>query len=357
MSFRHTIPFALAGALALAMAAGCGDDGSPAGNGGTSSNTLSIPSGSYSASGAMFVCGETVPFEALVDTVVFCSNEIVDEFFGYDCPVKRTGSSLSLSCERTRDLGLGCIETVRIDIKGTVTGDTYELWGTFEYSDNPADCFEGSYCDSLHLTFDRLGGVPTACTYADQNTVALNVVSGPQAGAHSLDAWGSSTETSGSFSFNFSASSGGTTAAPVIFAGGVGETIYMNAQTPLVDPAALPATFPVAVLPPLDSGAPAAGGPEVVLYYSEYSPAYQFTAEGATSGNFVVHEIDGDHIAGTLNAIVTGTEYSDANPTGVPAQRTLSGGYYVITSSTPRAADAGAGSPGGLAGGLRRLIR
>jgi hypothetical protein len=356
MSFGRTVPFVLAGALALAMAAGCGDNDSPTGNGGTSSNTLSIPAGTYAASGAMFVCGESVPFDALVDTVAYCSNEIVNDFFGFSCPIKRTGNNLSLFCQETRSVGIDCEETVTVSFKGIVSGDRYELWGTFEYSDNPANCWDGSYCDSLHLTFDRLGAVPSACAYADENTVELNVVGGPQAGAHVLDAFGSASESVGSFAYNIGASSGGIVATPSSLAGGATESIYMNVQTTYIDPATLPATLPVVIIPGGASAAPAVGGPEATLYYSEYSSTYQFIADAATSGSFVVNEIDGDHIAGRFNTVITGTEYSEANPGGVPAQRTLSGGYFVTSSTMGPVANATTGSSEGLAARLRSLL-
>ncbi|MDH4037056.1 MAG: hypothetical protein OEX18_01585 [Candidatus Krumholzibacteria bacterium] len=358
MSSRNVVPFLLAGALALAMAAGCGDDESPTGGGtGGNSSTLSLPSGTYAATGAFFTCGEAVPFDVLADTLVFCGAEVIDEFFGADCPVKRTGNNLSLSCETTETVGLSCTETLKASFTGTVSGDTYQLSGTFEYSDNPADCWDGTYCDSLHLTIERIGGVPTACAYADENTVALNVTGGAQAGAHELQAFGSSISSSGSYSFSFSASSNLPVTAAAAPAGGLQESIYMYVSTDYINPATLPATLPVVVQTIGAAPVSPAGGPQVYLGYAEMSPDYSFNAENAVSGNFVVHEIDGDHIAGTLNVIVSGTEYSEANPSGVPAQRTLSGGYFVTGEDQPVETGAPGGSLAGFTKRLRSLIR
>ena len=358
MSFRFLAPCLMAGALALAMGTGCGDDASPTGNGGTGSTTLSIPAGSYAATGEFFVCGEQFPYDSLTDTLAYCSSEIFDDFFGYDCAIKRNGNALSLSCERTEDRGGGCTETVKINVKGTVTGSRYELSGTFEYSDNPADCWDGAYCDSLHLVFERLGNAPTACTYADENTVNLTVAGGPQAGKHILNAFGSSNPSGGSYAFSFSANSGSPVAAPIDPAagGGEGPSIYMSAQTSYIDPQTLPATLTVVVLPPGERAAAAAGGPEVTLSYYEYSSTASFSAESVVSGNFVVHELDGDHIAGTLNVTVGGTAYNAANPGGVAAQRTLTGGYFV-TDGGIRASNASGTLFGSRASAQRRTLR
>jgi hypothetical protein len=64
------------------------------------------------------------------------------------------------------------------------------------------------------------------------------------------------------------------------------------------------------------------------------------------AGNLVVHEIDVDHIAGTLDVTVSGTEYSEQYPGGTGAQRRLAGGYYV-TNRAPLVAP-GAGSLTGV---------
>lgn len=349
MSRRQSLPFILAGALTLASLAACGDDDSPTGGGG-GSTTLSIPAGTWVLSGEFFQCGSDIVTDAAIDTMAFCVNEVVDDFFGYDCPVKRTGNNLSMSCERTFERSTGCNETVRIDVTGTVTGDHYELSATFRYSDDPADCWDGTYCDSLQLTLDKLGAAPGGCAYADENTVALTIAGGPQSGAHTLDAYGSSSSFGATVAFEFGASSDGTPVTRRVRAAGGVSSIYLYASTSYLDPELLPTSLPVTVMS-VGAHSPTAGGPEVIVSYYEQTDGYSFFAESAESGNFVVHEIDLEHIAGTLDVTVSGTEYNAQYPGGNPAQRTLTGGYFV-KANAPLAAQAESGV---LSGALRRI--
>ncbi|HEU4364230.1 MAG TPA: hypothetical protein VFT13_02075 [Candidatus Krumholzibacteria bacterium] len=350
MSPRQSLPFILAGALALASFAACGDDDSPTGGGGGGGTTLSIPAGTWGLNGEFFQCGSDIVAEGAIDTLAFCVNEVVDDFFGYDCPIKRTGNNLSMTCERTFERSTGCNETVRVNVTGTVTGDHYELSATFRFSDDPASCWDGTHCDSLHLTLDKIGGVPGACQYADENTVALTIVGGPQAGAHTLDAFGSSASSGPAVAFEFGASTGPPVAQQERARTGGVSSIYLYASTSYLDPELLPTSLPVTVIS-VGSHAAAAGGLEVLLSYYEQTDGYSFFAESAESGNFVVQEIDLDHIAGTLNVTVSGTEYNAQYPGGNPAQRTLTGGYFV----TANALVAARAESGVLTGALRRM--
>jgi hypothetical protein len=350
MSHHHSASLFLACTLALTAMAGCGDDDSPTGGDGGGSSALSFNAGTYALSGEFLPCGEQVPFDFAVDTLTFCQKETTDDFFGYDCPVRRTGNTLSLDCVRTFERSSGCMETVRITATGTVTDDHYELFATFEYSDDPAGCWDDSYCDSLYLTVDRISGVPTACAYADENTVALSVVGGPQAGSHTLFAFGNGSQSGPNVAYSFNASTS-IVAARDRAATGEGATIFLSANTSYLDPESLPATLPVIVQVPLASAATAAGGPEVLLTYYEQNLGNQFFAESVVTGNFVVHEIDLSHIAGTLAVTVAGTEYNNEFPEGTPAQRTLTGGYYVTGNESTARSESGT-----LSSALTRLF-
>jgi hypothetical protein len=352
MSNRHIVPLLLAGALALAFGPGCGDDETPTGGTTTGGNNLSIPSGTYQLSGEFFVCGETVPYDASIDTMAFCGNEIVDDFFGYDCPVKRNGNNLSVSCTITREVFTGCNETAKLDITGTVSGGNYELMGTIKISGSPADCWDGSYCDSLYIMLTFLGPAPTACSYADENTVALNVVGGPQAGNHILDASGFSDPSGGSYAYYFGASTSVTVAASSGALAG-GPSIYLTAQTDYIDPTTLPQTLPAVIQLPDASASAGVGGPEVYVGYFENSSSGSFYADAVVSGNFVVQELDANHIAGNLNVIVSGTQYTEANPGGVASQRTLTGGYHVTDNGGVQAVNTATDLFAGFANLLR----
>lgn len=322
-------------ALALALAAaGCGGDDSPTGGGGGGASTLSLRAGTYQLNTEIHDCtpGGSTVVETVQDVLSSCAQEVVDEFFGYDCPVRRNGNNLSLACERSYPKTTGCTETARLYATGTVTGDHYELFVTIDYTDDPADCWEGSHCDSLYITIERIADAPSACAFAGENTVALSVTGGPRAGSHTLDAFGDSDESGPNIAFSFNASSSTVVAGDRGAAGEV-ATIFLSAYTPYLDPEALPIALPVTVLVPGAAAAvPSAGGPEVLLTYYEQTLAYQFFAEDVVSGGFVVHEIDTKHVAGTLDVTLAGTAYNSQYPEGTPAQRTLSGGYYVIGS-------------------------
>ena len=332
MSHRYSSYLVLAGALALALALACGDDDSPTGGGGGGNSTLSVPPGTYRASGGFYDCITHLPTATSVDTMVYCQNEVFNDFFGYDCAVVRSGNNLSVSCTRTTEMSTGCNETVVIDITGTVSGDHYELHGTLNYSDDPADCWDGTHCDSFAVALDRIGATPTACSYADEGTLEMTVTGGAQAGKHVLSMFASSDNLGGSIAFNFSGSSSVTLiSAREMAAGGV-NGIYLSGNTDYVNPASLPATLQVYINTP-GARSPAAGGPQIGINYFESTSTYSFDAESATSGSFVVRELSDDAMAGTFTMTLAGTQYDEAYPSGAPAQRTVSGGYF-ITAST-----------------------
>ncbi|HEX5131746.1 MAG TPA: hypothetical protein VFX92_04565 [Candidatus Krumholzibacteria bacterium] len=330
---------ALLAALLAALAVGCGDSNdSPTGGGGGGGSTLSLAAGTYQVQGAFFNCGETTPRETATDSLVACKTQLVDEFFAVNCPVKRNGNQLSVVCTDTREVYTGCSETVKVDVHGTVTGDVYELAGTIERSDNPADCWDGASCDSIHVVLTRVGGAPSGCTYADAGTLDLTIVGGPRAGRHTLDAYGSGNDSGGLIAFNFYANEG--TGVPIATspaspATGV-SSLSLYATTDYINPATLPATLPVTVTPPGANTNATAGGPAVYLSYTEYGETAQYFAESVVSGSFVVHEISVDHLAGTLNVVVSGTQYNNGTPTP-GQQRTLSGGYFVTGGTLTQA--------------------
>jgi hypothetical protein len=310
----------------------CGDDDNPTGTGGGGGgNNLSLPAGTYSVETTYFDCGSVVgstdPFE-----LVACTSETVDDFMGYACPVKRSGNNLSVQCEITEEIYTGCSETVKIDLTGTVNGSVYTLMGTMEFSDNPSDCYDGMYCDSLYIRLERTGDAPAACSIADAGTMLITVTGGPLAGSRVLDAFGSSFDEGGGLVswYMTGVPSGTPIAAARRIENGLTEmSVYLS--TSALDPEGAPYTLPVSA-----ANSPSTpGGPEAFIGYSEYTETLQFFTTSVTGGNVMVEEVDSDHIAGTFSVSVDGTQVTGGG--SAPSSRSLAGAFHVVNSPVGRA--------------------
>jgi hypothetical protein len=330
-------PAALAAASMIALLTACGDD-DPTG-GGSIARMLSLPVGTYRVSTEYLGCDGS-PGLTSGSNVVVCRTETLEDFMGVaGCPVEREGNALRIDCQSTIDHADGCTETVRMRFTGSVSGNEYELHGSIRVSDNPADCWDGSYCDSVRTRLVRTGNAPGGCDYADVNEIALSVNDGPLAGKHVLATFGLPSGSGDAIAWTFSGYewSSATVRSGAPPAGD--PPLFVSINTTLLNPADLPITLPVYVA--AFQRRAAAGGPEAFIIYNEYSESHRFFATDVTGGSLVVHHLGPDVIAGTLDLKLSGTMERSGGVT--TAMRDISGGFHVVYHDPARATTASGG--------------
>jgi hypothetical protein len=301
--------------------AGCGDDGPTSPGGGPGTGTP-IAAGLYDLLLEQWACGTTDTLSTLL-TGIQCSTFSFDELFELDCPVTITNNMFTIDCT-TNETDPGCTWTERVQATGTLSGDTWTVNGTVTISnENPAGCATDPPCFNVRVVVTRTGPAPTACNYADVNTVDATVTGGPFAGKTAFEVGGSATGTGGIYSWSIfgSASSKTSDGAP----DRVQNFASLNIGLTDIDVSALPATFTVAVvgggIQALPSGS--------VSYADQTTAGAYFLSTGGT-GSITVNEASAAHIAGTINSLtINGQQYPAGGGAPTSASRTLTGGFFV----------------------------
>jgi hypothetical protein len=358
---RSLRPFMLV-ALGLTLAlVSCSSDSATTPTGGNASQTLSLPPGTYTLDGTIVDCATMNPIQSEHQTVPICVSDPVEDFFGFACPIKRSGNTLSISCDLNNEVTGGCTEFIKIRGDGTASSMTYTLSGTLEFSDNPLGCTDSTRtCWAFDLTFDKVGAAPAGCAYADVGTIALNVAGGSLAGKHVLQALGSGSDSGGGLiQFIFSGSDAPTGTSAVIPAAAAPGWLSLNVHVPPIDPTTLPRTLPLAIVPASARSSIAGAVDTANIYYFEQEGTENFQASAVTSGTLTVNELSVGAIAGTMSMMLTGYRHFTDQP---PSQeeRTIAGKYFIFNdvenvAQTPTSA--GAPGRGIVSGWLAEMMR
>ncbi len=330
MVYRSFRPSALV-ALGLALAVvSCSSDSTTTPGGGNASQTLTLAPGMYTLDGTIVDCATMNPIQSEHQTVPICVADPVETFFGFSCPIKRTGTELSISCDLSNEINGGCTEFIKIRGTGTASSKTYTLSGTFEFTNNPLGCDSTRTCWAFDLTFDKVGATPGGCAYADVGTIALNVAGGSLAGKHVLPALGSGSDSGGGLiQFIFSGSDAPTGTSAVVPAATAPGWLSLSVHVPPIDPTTLPRTFPVAIIPSSARSSIAGAVDTANIYYFEQEDTENFQASAVTSGTLTVNELSVGTIAGSMSMNLTGYRHFTDQP---PSQeeRTIAGGYFIF---------------------------
>ena len=332
MVYRPLRPFALV-ALGLTLAVvSCSSDSTTTPGNGNASQTLTLaPRGCIILNGAIVDCATMTPIQSERQTVPICVSDPVEDFFGFPCPIKRSGTTLSISCDLNNEVNGGCTEFIKIRGSGTASSTTYTLSGTLEFSDNPLGCTDSTRtCWAFDLTFDKVGATPGGCAYADVGTIALNVAGGSLAGKHVLPALGSGSDSGGgSIQFIFSGSNAPTGTSAFVPAATAPGWLSLSVHVPPIDPTTLPRTFPVAIIPAAARSSVAGAVDTANIYYFEQEDTENFQASAVTSGTLTVNQLSVGTIAGSMSVNLTGYRHFIDQP---PSQedRTIAGGYFIF---------------------------
>lgn len=306
---------------------GCGeDDPAGPGGGGGSGGGAQLAAGTFNTTLAIWECGMTDTLKISLEQVL-CSDFTFDELFELDCPVNITNNSFSVDCTSMEDNGF-CSYTERIQLEGVKVGDTWTITGSIMVSDeNPANCSFDPACSNVILVVEMVGGVPSACTYAEANTIEATIVGGPLAGSTDFETDGFGSGSGGIFSWNFFGFAG--VDGGIVLTQRASSFNFANISVNLVDIDinSLPATFSVTVTGAVfSSGALPTG---FASYYDQTTAGDFFFGDSGT-GSITVNEVSDTHIAGTINSLsISGMTSPSGGGTPTPDTRSLSGGFHV----------------------------
>ncbi len=361
MVYRSVRPFALVALGLTLVVVSCSSDSTTTPGNGNASQTLTLAPGVYILDGTIVDCATMNPIQSEHQTVPICVSDPVETFFGFSCPIKRTGNTLSISCDLTNDVYAGCTVTTTIRGNGTVSGTIYKLSGTIDFTDEPVACADSTICWAFDLEFDKVDGAPSGCAYADVGTIALQVAGGSQPGKHILRATGGgANQGAGTISFGFSGTDSNVPLSALAPATSSDASVAINVAIPPIDPQTLPQTLPIEIN--LGATTASSGGAgsvnTAVLTYNEVDATNYFYATGVTSGSITVNELALNHIAGRMSMVLTGTQYTGGTPS--QEQRTIAGGYFIfndVENVTQPPTSAGIPGRGIVSGWLADLMR
>jgi hypothetical protein len=263
--------------------------------------------------------------------MTFCSDFSLDELFELECPVTISNGTFSIDCTSNVDNG-GCTYTEHVVATGTYSGTTLTVEATVTVTnENPAGCSGEPACAGVSAVIERVGDAPSACNYAEANTIEATVSGGPFNGNAVFQAFGFVSGIPGNYNWSISAGANTSFAAkrPV----GILNQANLDLQLQALDENALPATFDITVQGVGKPAGTAADG--IASYFDQTTEGAYFYSTGG-SGSITVQEVSGSHIAGTINSLnIEGMEYVLGGGDPVSATRTLSGGFYVLQGGFP----------------------
>ena len=314
---------------------GCGsDDPAGPGGGGGGGGTVGskIAAGVYDITLSQWTCGMTDTATAMLEQVA-CADFTFDELFELSCPVVISNNSFTIDCTFNEDDGF-CSYTQRVQATGTLVGNTWTITGTVTTTnENPPGCSGEAPCYNVRVVVEMVSGTPSACTYADANTVEATVSGGPLAGNTDFVAMGSSFGGPGAYSWSIFAGAG------TGFTPKQGSAALNSANLALelqdLDENSLPATFTIAVTGGgASSSSPLARSSSLLpsgsaYYYDQTTAGAYFYSTGGT-GSITVNEVSDNHIAGTINSLaIQGMTMPAGGGTPTPGTRSITGGFHV----------------------------
>ena len=146
MVYRSLRPFILM-ILALTMSlSSCGSDSTTTPGGGSGAKTFALSPGLYTLDVSAVDCTTMAPIASDHEIMPVCVSRPVTDLFGFACPVKVSGSALSVSCDLSEEVTPGCTQTTKIRGTGTTSASVTTLSGTIEFSDSPLGCADSTQC-------------------------------------------------------------------------------------------------------------------------------------------------------------------------------------------------------------------